>query len=72
MTVVVKVTGDVSSVVGSVAALGLRLRPMHPGSDDPELASWFVAEADDGEVVSALRSMAGVDAAYLKPADELP
>jgi hypothetical protein len=72
LTVVVKVAGDVSSVVESAASLGLQLRPLHPGSDDPELASWFVAEADDTEVVSALQSMAGVDAAYVKPDDEPP
>jgi hypothetical protein len=72
--VVVKVAGDVSTVVESAASLGLQLRPLHPGTDDRELASWFLAEADaiDEEVVSALRSIAGVEAAYLKPDDELP
>ena len=72
MSVVVKVAGDASAVVAAAASLGLQLRPMHPGSDDPELASWFIAETDDSEVVSALRLIAGVEAAYLKPADELP
>jgi hypothetical protein len=72
LTVVVKVAGNVSLVVESAASLGLQLRPLHPGSDDPELTSWFVAETDDGKVVSALRRMAGVDAAYVKPDDELP
>jgi hypothetical protein len=54
---------------------GVNLTPMHPRVDDPNLASYFTAEVKDdrvAEVLDALRSSAAIEAAYVKPADELP
>jgi hypothetical protein len=57
-------------------ALGHELRPMHPGSRDPALASYHVIEVADpkaaADVAARLREMAGVKAAYVKPSDEPP
>ncbi|MEI8407869.1 MULTISPECIES: hypothetical protein [unclassified Kribbella] len=75
MTVLVKLSGDADDAVASAAALGIRLRPAHPGSRDPELSTWFIAESsgtDDETVVSTLRTFPATEAAYTKPPDELP
>jgi hypothetical protein len=48
---------------------------MHPGVDDPSLGSYFTADVDDNRVdavLDALHSSAAIEAAYVKPADELP
>ena len=51
----------------------VRLEPMHPGSEDPALASWFTAEVDRvDDVLRTLRSSAAIEAAYVKPAEEPP
>jgi len=59
-----------------VAQLGGKLDPMHPGTTDPELRAFFVADLTDGPDLEAslhrLRTHPGVEAAYLKPADEAP
>jgi hypothetical protein len=65
-----------SRLSAALAELGVQLEPLHPGSSDPELASQFyvsVADEEDGErVATRLRSVPGVEAAYLKPPDEPP
>jgi hypothetical protein len=75
LTVVVKLSGDGGNVVASAAALGIHLRPAHPGNQDPELSSWYLAETtDDNEeaIASTLRSLPGTEAAYSKPEEEPP
>lgn len=75
MTVVVKLSGDGGNVVASAAALGIHLRPAHPGNQDPELSSWYIAETPDNNeeaIATTLRSLPGTEAAYAKPADEPP
>lgn len=56
--------------------LGIRFEPLHPGTADPRLASYFVVEVPDASVaatVSArLREHEAVEAAYRKPPDEPP
>lgn len=57
--------------------LGVVLRPVHPGTDDPLLAPYFAVEVEDDEelaerVLTVLRGSPVVDAAYTKPAAELP
>lgn len=56
--------------------LGVLLEPMHPGSDDPLLAPYFMAEVPDSakaeRVITHFRKSDAIKAAYLKPPDELP
>lgn len=57
-----------------------RLSRMHPGTADPELATWFIIEAPDEEsareLAAALIHLDGVEAAYEQedaaPPDLLP
>lgn len=54
---------------------GASLTPMHPGTQDSDLASWFETDVDDDkvdEVLRVLRSSAAIEAAYVKPAEEPP
>jgi hypothetical protein len=57
-------------------SLGIVLKPVHPGSDDPNLAPYFMIDVPDpaiGEkVLDRLRLCKAVDGAYLKPSDALP
>ena len=56
--------------------LGVTLSPMHPSTEDPSLASYFIIEvrerATAEQVIARLSHSHGVEAAYLKPPDELP
>lgn len=58
------------------ARLGLPIRPLHPGTTDPELATWFhilvPADRDPEAVVGTLLADATVAAAYVKPPDAAP
>jgi hypothetical protein len=55
---------------------GLQLDPVHPGTRDPSLAVYFTIEIADqrtaDRLLQDLQQMKVVDAAYLKPEDELP
>jgi hypothetical protein len=53
---------------------GTPLAPLHPGSRDPELARWYFTDVASGaeELARALSSVPGVEAAFVKPADEPP
>jgi hypothetical protein len=57
-------------------ATGVKLVPMHPESDDPELSTWFhatvPANSDVEEISRGLRAHSPVLAAYPKPPTELP
>jgi hypothetical protein len=56
--------------------LGLQLDPVHPDTRDPSLAVFFTIEIADqrtaDRLLQDLQQMKVVDAAYLKPEDELP
>jgi hypothetical protein len=58
------------------AELGLALEPMHPGTADPQLSTYYTAEAPDRQTaeraVAVLRQVKGVEAAYVKPPDAMP
>jgi hypothetical protein len=58
-----------------VAASGASLRPLHPGTSDPELATYFIVHVpDSGEaprVLDRLRGHAAVSAAYIKPPESM-
>ena len=64
-----------SELYDVVLRFGVELTPLHPGNDDSELCSYFeinVPDADIGERIAAeIRECPSVDAAYLKPQDEL-
>ena len=54
---------------------GVTIAPLHPGTTDPDLASYYVARVESQVVDSVLArflACAGVEAAYLKPAAEPP
>ena len=56
--------------------LGVALEPMHPGAEDPHLAPYFTVEVPDyataERVIAHLQNLEAVEAAYLKPPDEMP
>jgi hypothetical protein len=60
----------------SAARLSIELRPIHPGTTDPDLARYFTAEVPDrttvDRVIAQLLQSEAVEAAYIKPPDELP
>lgn len=56
--------------------LDVTLKPMHPDTDDPNLASYFMVELPDAataeRVIARLQNCKAIEAAYMKPPDELP
>lgn len=57
--------------------LGLELRPTHPGIDDAELSTYYVADAGDDrttaeDAAARLLELDGVDGAYVSPDPDLP
>lgn len=65
-------TRELLSVTGE---FDVKLQPVHPGMTDPELAKYYSVEVADGELGDEIRAKLarcqGVEAAYVKPADEL-
>lgn len=76
MTVVVQLAAgpeDAQAAIAAAAALGVLLTPMHPGARNGELATWYVATSDSGDeqaTAVALRGLAGVSAAHVRPGAE--
>jgi len=58
-------------IVSVAKEMGVELRPMHPGSTDPRMASTYVVEASDDEtakrVAARLRGLPATEAVYVKP-----
>jgi sporulation-control protein spo0M len=56
--------------------LGLRLEPVHPGQTHPLLVPFFMIEVPDQETaektIRRLRRFKVVEAAYVKPDEQLP
>ena len=55
--------------------LGVELSPLHPGTSDPELASYLVGQVDpEGArgVAERLMRVDGVESAYVKPGGAPP
>lgn len=67
---------ELCALLDEARAAGLALAPMHPGTSDPELRTWFFAQAEtpaDATACAArLLRHAPVLSAYPKPPDELP
>ncbi len=81
--VVVKVRPDAIAADGDgrrrldacARAVGVALTPLHPGSADPDLASYFAARVDQRSAdaaIAGLRQCPEVESAYSKPAGEPP
>lgn len=63
-------------VAETVSALGASLAQMHPGVSDTTLAQYFTVEVPEEaaakEAVDRLMNCEAVEAAYVKPSDEMP
>ncbi len=70
------VSGTAEELVRIANEFGVTVEPVHPGVQDPQLASYFTVRVPDGptaeRVIQRLRQSDRVEAAYVKPADELP
>lgn len=69
-------TSESEGLLQTAEQLGMMLEPMHPGAEEPHLASYFTVEVQDPataeQVIARLKHCHAVEAAYLKPPDELP
>lgn len=69
-------TWEAKGLLGLLNEWGVTVTPLHSDTADPELQTYFVMDLpDDGsaeEILGHLRDMAGVEAAYVKPPDDLP
>ena len=69
-------TTESKDLLGTVDGLGFSLEPLHSDTDDPLLRTFFMVDVPDratAELVTAnLRGCKAVQAAYLKPPDEMP
>lgn len=67
---------DAQRFIDAASRRTTSLEPVHPGVDDPSLATWFtltVRTADDAErLLDELRDDPAVEAAYIKPTDFPP
>ncbi len=56
--------------------LGILLEPLHPGAGDPYLSPYFKVRVPDHatatKVINRLLNCKAIEAAYIKPSDELP
>jgi len=63
-------------LLDATAKLGGRLEPVHPGQTHPLLVPFFMVEVPDREaaekLISRLQRFDIVEAAYLKPDEQLP
>lgn len=69
-------TAESKELLSVAEELGVLLEPMHPGTDDPLLTPYFTIEAADSisaeRIIAHLRRSRAIEAAYVKPPDELP
>ena len=70
---------QVHSARGGIAQAvvsGVVLQPIHPGTSDPDLMRFFTVEVLDRasaeQLIARLQQDAEVEAAYIKPPDEMP
>jgi hypothetical protein len=65
---------DARELLHLVRELSVDLVPLHPGTDDPQLATYFTVDVADAaraqEVAERLQQSDAVVAAYVKPPDE--
>jgi hypothetical protein len=67
---------EVQTLLQLVQQAGFALSPMHPGSFDPALQSYYILDAPDTaqnrDAIDRIRACTGVEAAYVKPLDQPP
>jgi hypothetical protein len=67
---------ETEELLNVVAELGVRLEPLHPGQTHPLLMPHFMVDTPNREtaekVIERLSRFKSVEAAYLKPDEELP
>jgi len=65
-----------NALMNQLGQLKIELLPLHPGIDDPELATHFYAtiasEMEANKLIGKLLELPSVTAAYIKPHDEPP
>jgi len=63
-------------LMATIEQLGVTLESMHPGTNDPLLATYFSITVPNSttaeQVIAQLQHNAAVDSVYLKPPDALP
>ncbi|MEK6333298.1 MAG: hypothetical protein AABM67_00005 [Acidobacteriota bacterium] len=71
-----RTSSSTKELLDAAAGLGARLEPLHPGQTHPLLTPYFMVEVADREaaqkVIDSLSRFPIVEAAYLKPEEELP
>jgi len=71
-----KPTKESTELLQTAKGLGVLLKPVHPGAEDPLLAPYYSIEVPDlskaEQVKARLLLCKAVEAAYVKPPDELP
>ncbi len=64
------------TLLQTVEDSALTLQPMHPGTSDPALQTYFIVETPDAvtaqQIIDRLLPLETVMAAYVKPLDALP
>lgn len=67
---------ETQKLLNAATELGVRLEPVHPGQTHPLLAPFFMVETPDREtaekVIDRLSRFKTVEAAYLKPDEQMP
>lgn len=67
---------DAEDLPNVMEAFGLAMEPLHRSTDDPTLQKYFVVEVPDVEtaqrLIERLQQSPLVEAAYIKPPDEMP
>lgn len=68
-------TPEAAELLELVRALGVQLKPVHPGEEDPYLAPFFTVDVPDREtaerIATELQRCPAIEAAYIKPPAEL-
>jgi len=69
-------TTETQELIKEAEDLGVALQPLHPGSIDPTLTPYFIAEMPDRmtaeRLVTRLQRIRAIESAYIKPEDEMP
>jgi hypothetical protein len=69
-------TTESQELLNVTEELGVVLEPVHPGTQDHHLALYFTVElpqpAAAKQVIARLQRCKAIQAAYLKPLDEMP
>jgi hypothetical protein len=70
-----KVSSTAKKIIEGVQKLNAKIRPLHPGIDDPALSRYFIVElprgANANQEIPKLNKLPGITAAYAKPQDHL-